>query len=116
MKSRTHISPVQDQKADELISNITQLMAEAEEMLSESTSHHAEEKVALLRYGQDRATNGFGARYSEVKARLASVARQTDATVREFPYESVLVALGIGLILGTTLGGSKRKNALARGF
>jgi ElaB/YqjD/DUF883 family membrane-anchored ribosome-binding protein len=109
MKSRIKSPSVPKTKAGELIADIDELMAEAEEMLSESTSHHAEEKVALLRPGWDTPEQGILARVSAAKARLASIARQTEATVRQFPYESLIVALGIGVFLGARLRGGWRK-------
>lgn len=83
-------------------------MAEAEEMLSESTSHHAEEKVALLRERFDAEEDGFARKYAATKAKIAAVARKTDTAVREFPYESLLIALGVGVLVGALLRGKRR--------
>lgn len=86
--------------ADVLIANISKLMAEAEEMLSESTSQHAEENVELLRARYEDAENRLAARYAAAKGKVAAAARRTDETLRAYPYESVAVALGLGVLLG----------------
>ena len=101
MKSSTNASPAAQQKeADQLIANISQLMAEAEEMLSESTSQHAEEKVELLRPGfYDQERRSFP-NYAAAKARVLSAARRTDDTIRAYPYEALAVAVGLGMLLG----------------
>ena len=103
MKSSSDSGPAQQKHAHELISDITQLMAEAEEMLSESTSHHAEEKVALLPARPDRTPERLMEKYISAKERISAIARRTDQTIRACPYESLAVALGIGLLLGASL-------------
>ena len=100
MKSPSHHSSAASEKeAGELIANISKLMAEAEEMLGDSTSQHAEETVELINpgfYARGRARSGYAA----LKARVVDAAKRTDATIRANPYESVLVALGVGLLAG----------------
>jgi ElaB/YqjD/DUF883 family membrane-anchored ribosome-binding protein len=103
MKSSFDSGPAQQKDAHELISDITQLMAEAEEMLSESTSHHAEEKVALLTSRPDRSPERFMEKYISTKERISAIARRTDDAIRACPYESLAIALGIGVLLGASL-------------
>lgn len=103
MKSSDRNSPV-EKNAEALISNISQLMLEAEEMLNESTSHHAEEKIALLRSGNGGRDRRLVEKYISAKESVASFARQTDRAIRACPYEAVAVALGVGVIVGVTLG------------
>lgn len=93
-------NPTVQSEANELISDITQLMAEAEEMLNESTSHHAEEKVALLALQDEPVRPRFMEKYLSTKEKLSTFARRTDETIRACPYESLAVALGIGVLLG----------------
>jgi ElaB/YqjD/DUF883 family membrane-anchored ribosome-binding protein len=100
MKSPTNpSSPPSENEAGELIANISRLMAEAEEMLSDSTSQHAEEKIELMRPGFYERSRRPG-RYGVAKARVIEAIRRTDATIRANPYESLLVALGVGLLAG----------------
>jgi ElaB/YqjD/DUF883 family membrane-anchored ribosome-binding protein len=103
MKSSANPTPPAHKDAYDLISDISQLMAEAEEMLSESTSHHAEEKVALLTARHDRSPERLMDRYVSTKAKISAIARRTDETIRACPYESLAIALGIGVILGASL-------------
>ena len=93
--------------ADALIANISKLMAEAEEMLSESTSQHAEEKVELLRARYEDAENRLAARYAAAKGKVVAAARRTDETLRAYPYESVAIALGLGVLLGACFFGRR---------
>lgn len=89
--------------ADELIANISKLMAEAEEMLSESTSHHAEEKIELLRSHRNGNDHGFMEKYVSAKTKISAALRKTDETIRACPYESLAIALGLGVVLGAVL-------------
>jgi ElaB/YqjD/DUF883 family membrane-anchored ribosome-binding protein len=101
MKSSSESQPASPNAAHELIADISQLMADAEEMLNESTSHHAEEKVALLnaRHGEPDLME----KYISAKEKLSAIARRTDETIRACPYESLAVALGVGVLLGALL-------------
>ena len=85
---------------DDLIANISQLMAEAEAMLSDSTSQHAEEKIELLRSRYEEAESRLAAHYAAAQQKVAAVGRRTDATIRAYPYETAAVALGLGVLLG----------------
>lgn len=103
MKSSSEKTPHVPQEADELIANISALMAEAEEMLSESTSHHAEEKIALLRTHHRDAERRLMDKYLSMKSKVSSVAHQVDKTIRACPYESLAITLALGVLMGAAL-------------
>ena len=94
------------QNVDELIANISQPTAEAEEMLSESHPPIVSESE-LRRRWQSRGARLL-ANYNAAKARLAAAARSTDDAIRHYPYESVVIALGVGVGLGAWLFGRRR--------
>ena len=103
MKSSSHKAHPAQQDADDLIANISKLMADAEEMLNESTSHHAEEKVALLRSHSNGDDAGFMDKYVSAKTKISAVLMRTDETIRACPYESLAIALGVGVVVGAAL-------------
>lgn len=90
-------------QATALIANITQMMDEAEQMLRESTSHHAEAQVELLNRRCDdlqaRVTNFCNETGKEIAARI----HRTDHAIRRHPYRSLAIALGAGVLLGAML-------------
>lgn len=100
MKSSAKSHAASEEEAGELIANINRLVAEAEEMLNESTSHHAEEKVELINPGYYEQLRREQSGYRGMKARVLGTLRSTDAMIRANPYESLLVTLGIGLLAG----------------
>jgi ElaB/YqjD/DUF883 family membrane-anchored ribosome-binding protein len=89
-------------KVDAIIADITQLMNEAEQMLSDSTSHHAEPQVELLRSGHSHENVGtcFAALCTTAGRAISDGARRTDRRVRAHPYASLALALGAGLLFG----------------
>src|SRR4051812_5086510 len=103
MNAPTESAPSHPKNADELIADISKLMAEAEEMLSESTSHHAEEHLELYRESNKPAGPKLLARYANAKSSLAMVARNTGEMIRTYPFESAAVALGLGVLVGACL-------------
>ncbi len=91
-------------KVEVLISNITQLMDEAEDMLRDSTSQHAEYELQLLRTRCHNLQARLTAFCTTAGRAIADGARRTDQIVREHPYESLAIALGAGLVAGVVIG------------
>ena len=86
-----------------IITEITQLMDDAERMLRDSTSEHAAAQVDLLRArcaDMRRHLVGFWASACQA-ARVG--AQRTDRTIRTHPYQSLGLALGVGVLLGAVL-------------
>ena len=88
---------------EEIAIDITQLMDEIELMLSESTSQHAEEKVALLRFREADLPSRLTEFCAAAKGCAAAGARRTDEFVRANPYQAGFIALGVGVALGALL-------------
>jgi ElaB/YqjD/DUF883 family membrane-anchored ribosome-binding protein len=86
-----------------LIANISHLMHEAELMLNDSTSHHAEDQVALLRTQYGDLQMHFATLCDSLRLTATAAVRETDRTIREYPYRSLGIALGVGVLLGFAL-------------
>lgn len=92
-------------RATALIANITQLMDEAEQMLCESTSQHAEPQVELLSKRCDDLQARVANFCTETGQEIAARIHRTDQAIRSHPYRSLAIALGIGVLLGAMLKG-----------
>ena len=101
MDQSAEIQP--DPKVDAIIANITQLMDEAEQMLRDSTSQHAEQQIELLRTRCDNVQTSLAAFCASAGRAISAGARRTDRTIRAHPYESLAVALGAGVLFGMGL-------------
>lgn len=96
-----------DPKLEALIANITQLMNEAEEMLRDSTSHHAEDQIELLRVRYEDLRAHLAEFCASAGRAVAAGAQRADRTIRAHPYEALAIVLGVGILLGAALGRRK---------
>lgn len=93
-----------DPKVDALITNITLLMNEAEEMLSDSTSHHAERQVELLRTRCDNLKVHLAEFCASAGRTFSAGVQRADQTIRSHPYEALVITLFAGVLCGAALG------------
>jgi ElaB/YqjD/DUF883 family membrane-anchored ribosome-binding protein len=88
----------------EILTEIQTLIAEAETMAASSLSDHSTEALDNLRARFGAAQERFGEIYEGAKIKVVAGAKCADATIRENPYQSIAVALGLGVILGVIIG------------
>lgn len=92
-----------DPKVQAIITNISQLMEEAEQLLNDSTSHHAEDQIDLLRTRCDTLRASLDAFCTTTGRAIADGARKADRVIRANPYEALAIAVGAGLVAGLLL-------------
>jgi len=73
-------------------------------MLADSVTEHSTEAVEALRQRFADAQERLAATYEEAKTKVVAGAKATDATIRENPYQSIAIAVGVGLLLGMLIG------------
>jgi ElaB/YqjD/DUF883 family membrane-anchored ribosome-binding protein len=92
---------------ERLVTDLRQVITDAEELLS-ATAYQTEGKVVALR--ERIGDNLREARYKLVdaeealKAKTRQVARVTDDYVHENPWRSIGIAAGVGLVVGLLIG------------
>jgi ElaB/YqjD/DUF883 family membrane-anchored ribosome-binding protein len=88
---------------EQLVDHLRSLIAEAEKALSSSFTENAEERLSSLRerLGDLKEKVQDGVTFAREK--IVTGAKQADSTIRDHPYESLAIALGIGLLLGIFL-------------
>ncbi len=77
-------------------------MEDAQELLA-ATAHVAEEKVVEARKRLTAAIEKGKEVWSTVQEKAVAGAKATDQVIRENPYKSLGVAVGIGVIIGYLL-------------
>ncbi|HUG13309.1 MAG TPA: hypothetical protein VMM36_20000 [Opitutaceae bacterium] len=102
MKNRNNIEATHTPK--ELVSELQALVAEAQTMMADSLSEHSADAVEALRERFAAAQERLAATYDKAKTKVVAGAKATDATIRENPYQSIAVAVGVGLLLGMLIG------------
>ncbi len=78
------------------------LVEDAQALLS-ATAHVAEEKVAEARKRLEVAIEKAKAAWESVQETALAGAKATDRVIRENPYRSLGVALGVGALIGYLL-------------
>jgi len=100
---------------EQLIEHISRLMSEAEAMIAGPHTEQTGSKLANIKdrlesardqlsdaYG--RAREGITEAYDRARRGVATGAKYTDQTIRDYPYQSLAVALGVGVLIGALIG------------
>jgi ElaB/YqjD/DUF883 family membrane-anchored ribosome-binding protein len=88
---------------EELLEQLRELVAEAEKTISEGLSEGAEGRLSNLRDRLQSAREQAMEAFTSARHKVVAGAKQADATIRSHPYESLAVALGVGVLLGALL-------------
>lgn len=101
MKSDHH-SP--EQTPEEVLNELRALLSEAEKIFSQATADDSGDVAAELRRRFEAAQERLTSLYQDARARVAGGVKSADEAIRENPYQTLAIALGIGLLLGVLLG------------
>lgn len=89
---------------EQLIEHISRLMAEAEAMIAGPVPDQSPGRMADIRERLESARERLNRVYASARQNVAAGARYTDETIRAYPYQSLGIALGVGLLLGVLIG------------
>lgn len=101
MKNRTESSHAET--PEQLVEQISRLMNEAEAMLSGPVTEQASSQIADIKERLETVRDQLGAAYGRAKKTVVAGAKRTDEAIRTHPYESLAVALGVGVLLGALI-------------
>lgn len=93
---------------EQIIEHISRLMAEAEAMLAGPVAEQVSGKIADLKDRLYDARAKMGDMYATARKKVVAGAKYTDETIREYPYYSIGIALGLGVLVGVLLGRSTK--------
>jgi ElaB/YqjD/DUF883 family membrane-anchored ribosome-binding protein len=88
----------------ELLTELRELVSEAETMMADSITEHSAEAINNLRARFEAAQERFSDIYEGARKKVVAGAKHTDAAIRENPYQALAIALGLGLLLGVVVG------------
>ena len=88
---------------EEVAEHISRLMDEAEAMLVGPVSDRVADKFSDLRARLEQLQTKAIDAYGDARKKVVAGARVTDETIRRHPYESLAIALGIGVLLGALI-------------
>jgi ElaB/YqjD/DUF883 family membrane-anchored ribosome-binding protein len=88
---------------EQLIEHISRLMSEAEAMITGPVTEQASGKLADIRDRLESARERLTDAYGVARKKVVAGAKYTDETIRQYPYQSLAIALGIGVLLGALI-------------
>lgn len=99
------------QTPEDMLDELRALVAEAERLLGDAPQGacNCETTMEALRERFEAAQERLTALYTGAKRKVVAGARYTDEKIRENPYQSIAIALGLGLAAGVLIG--RRSNA-----
>jgi ElaB/YqjD/DUF883 family membrane-anchored ribosome-binding protein len=90
--------------SDELVDELHDLVSDAGGKLKEAAGEHAEEFMDNLHEQFGATQERLSELYDVAKKKSAAYAKSTDKMVRANPYQSIAIALGVGLVAGVLIG------------
>ena len=92
------------QTPKELLHDLQALVAEAEAMIADSATEHTADAIDSLRARFAAAQERFTDAYAGARKKVIAGAKYTDEAIRENPYQSLAIALGVGVLVGVLIG------------
>lgn len=93
------------QRPEDVLNDLRALVTEAERLLGQPQAGacNCDATLAALRERFEAAQERLGDLYAGAKRKVAAGAKYTDEAIRENPYQSMAIALGVGLLAGALL-------------
>ena len=88
---------------EQIVEHLRALLAEAEQALGTELTEGAGEKLSSLRERLSEAKEKLEHGFSVAREKVVHGAKQADTAIRSHPYESLAIALGVGVLLGALL-------------
>lgn len=92
------------QSPQDMLNELRGLVADAEKMVGDSASEYSEDAVSALRERYEAAQERLAEAYEGAKRKVTEGAKYTDEVIRENPYQSIAIAVGVGVLAGVLLG------------
>lgn len=90
----------EDGTTERLVRDLGTLIADAEELVKATGGKIAEKSREELALGLER----LKASCKRIEKRAAAGAQNADQLIRDYPYQSVGIALSVGLLIGALIG------------
>lgn len=92
----------------DLLHDLQALVVEAETMMAGALTEQSAEALTNLRARFNAAQERFTELYTQARQKVIAGAKCTDVAIRENPYQSLAVALGVGVVVGLVVGRRSR--------
>ena len=89
--------------AEDILENLRTLITEAEQVVTNGVSATSSEVLEDVRERLSEGLEKLNQYYGNAKERVVTGARRTDESIRSHPYESLAIALGVGVLVGALI-------------
>jgi ElaB/YqjD/DUF883 family membrane-anchored ribosome-binding protein len=90
--------------AQHLRDELKTLVGEAQAMITDTVSDYSADTLENLRERFTAAQERMGDFYAGAKKKVVAGAKSTDSAIRDNPYQSMAISIGVGLLIGVLLG------------
>jgi len=87
---------------EQILENLRKLVTEAEKLIGEG-GEHTEEALSGVMERLENARAKMEDLYGAARKKVVTGAHQADEAIRSHPYESLAIALGVGVLLGALI-------------
>lgn len=101
MKNRNEATAL---KPEQVRNDLRTLISDAEKAVGATIGEHTEEALHALRERLAAAQERFTELYADARKKVVSGAQCTNEAIHEHPYQSLGIALGVGVLLGVLVG------------
>jgi len=89
---------------DDILNELRALVGEAEKILEGTADENRELSCASLRERYEAARERLADHYERARQKAIAGAKFTDQAIRENPYQSLAIAVGVGVLAGVLIG------------
>jgi len=99
MKTRT----MAQDSVESVVDTLRNLIDEAEKLIQDGAAAPADEVLADLRARYESVRERASEVLTDARRKVVAGAHQADQTIRHHPYESLAIALGVGVLIGALI-------------
>jgi len=88
---------------EQLVTHLRELLHEAEHLVGDSAGQYVGEKAEAMRERFHQAQERLEELYSTARDKVVAGAKTADGAIRSHPYESLAIALGLGVLIGAVM-------------
>jgi len=88
---------------EQLVTHLREMLHEAEHMVGDTAGQYVGEKAEAMRERLHHAQERLEELYENARDKVVAGAKTTDHAIRTHPYESLAIALGVGVVVGALL-------------
>ncbi len=96
----THANP---RTSGELLDDLRLLVADTKTMVANTVAEHSDSALVALGERYDAAQRRLTELYDGAREKVVAGAKCTDASIRDHPYKSLAIAVGVGVVVGALL-------------